>query len=496
MFIHGRWTCLGTGNSVGGTAISLENFRFTNPTMVAGTYFTPMLAFDFVNNSFQTVTVPFPVGTITGAYSEGNASVFNRYGVQGDALGVQPFTLSTLQPGQRQTFTNQAVHIYKDGNPISSSNQIYFDKPGVLKATFDKLGLKAEATMDITNGTAEMQNVVRYVLSMTKDASGNPLQGKINNGTDKISLDIPFTKGLGTYPEVTVTQTPAPGQDGGTQPLTLKIEKGNFSAPGTASTSAVNGNIKATIEVGGLGEYLVKQMEIAKEYTIAEFTVNFGASSGIKPFTVKIIGNGGWTSTQSRNASGHYTKNNCPAGQVGHGATYTSGYYTATAISGISQADADSKAASAAYAQAQQEVFANGQAHANAYAGCYTPQPGQPGGAIVNLEFACHWIWADNSTIYYCTTSTGEKYTTRIGEFASTHGRVWEYGVSNARYNEYLRGIDHEDYCRRNNRQGTRSAPSVIIHNGNQCTTNGAQYGPGWNGSATLVGSWVHAHFR
>lgn len=76
-----------------------------------------------------------------------------------------------------------------------------------------------------------------------------------------------------------------------------------------------------------------------------------------------------WSSTQTRAASGNFTRNNCGADYVGGTITYTPSS-TASAASTISQADADTKAANQAYSQAVSLVSSNGQNYANSNASC------------------------------------------------------------------------------------------------------------------------------
>ncbi|MBT0557128.1 hypothetical protein J5308_10940, partial [Riemerella anatipestifer] len=95
------------------------------------------------------------------------------------------------------------------------------------------------------------------------------VQGKINNTTDKLIVKIPYTNGSGSYNAVTSqTITTALGEGNDTNTLTLTIPAGNFG---------VNGNLEATITVGGDdGEYLVKMLPPGQEYEIATipYTLN------------------------------------------------------------------------------------------------------------------------------------------------------------------------------------------------------------------------------
>lgn len=54
----------------------------------------------------------------------------------------------------------------------------------------------------------------------------------MDNGTYKVTIDIPYTNGKGNYDEVSVTRVSAPGQDGDENELTLKIPRGTFRGTG------------------------------------------------------------------------------------------------------------------------------------------------------------------------------------------------------------------------------------------------------------------------
>lgn len=87
-------------------------------------------------------------------------------------------------------------------------------------------------------------------------------------------------------------------------------------------------------------------------------------------------------SSQTRSASKVFTRNNCPAGQVG-GTRNVTRTVTFSAYSPISQSDADTYAGNMAYSEALRLVNEEGQAEANANATCTptsnpTPTPPTP----------------------------------------------------------------------------------------------------------------------
>ncbi|MBV7440505.1 hypothetical protein KRX57_03660 [Weeksellaceae bacterium TAE3-ERU29] len=149
---------------------------------------------------------------------------------------------------------------------------------GNLTATFDKLGLQADQSIQVGLGSATLSNRERYIVSMVYNST--TLQGKINNGAEKVTLEIPYTNGQGSYNAVSITQTSAPGQNNDTNELTLNIQPNTFNAAG---------NLTGTIEVGGDGEYLVRQLAPGATYDIATFNVDMNGSN----FQVVLKGIGG-----------------------------------------------------------------------------------------------------------------------------------------------------------------------------------------------------------
>ncbi|MEJ8591560.1 hypothetical protein JSO54_09960, partial [Riemerella anatipestifer] len=142
---------------------------------------------------------------------------------------------------------------------------------GSLQTNFSKLGAQADQSTVVGLGSATINNPkTEYVVSLVYDGTTpkTEIQGKINNGTNKLVVKIPYTNGSGSYNEVTsqAVATTA-GQNNDTNKLTLNIPAGNFG---------VNGTLDATISVDGDGEYLVKMLPPGEEYTIATipYTLN------------------------------------------------------------------------------------------------------------------------------------------------------------------------------------------------------------------------------
>ncbi|MDY3316608.1 FISUMP domain-containing protein [Riemerella anatipestifer] len=156
---------------------------------------------------------------------------------------------------------------------------------GTLKASFNKLGAQADQSATVGLGSATITSPkTEYVVSLTYDGTTpkTEVQGKIDNGANKLVVKIPYTNGSGSYNAVTsqpVATTEGQGND--TNTLTLNIPAGNF---------AVNGYLDATITVGGNDqEYLVKMLPPGQEYEIATIPYTLNG----QPYSLVLKGIGG-----------------------------------------------------------------------------------------------------------------------------------------------------------------------------------------------------------
>ncbi|MFU2095078.1 DUF5977 domain-containing protein, partial [Ornithobacterium rhinotracheale] len=299
-------------------------------------------------------------------------------------------------------------------------------KAGELKAVFDIAGLHAEQSMTVVKGTATFTNPSITANVVSINSAGASVQGVIDNNSHRLTIQIPYTNGKGAYDAVSVTKASAEGQGGDINDLTLKIAEGSFSG---------RGNLTASIEVGGDGVYQVRQIPAGEYYTIATFPVSMGNAT----FTVEVKGFGGYTSTQTQSFNKNFTRNNCSSGYYGTSVNYKK-EATATAVSGISQADADKKAREKALAEAKKLVSDGGQNHANQNGSCRSFSSGGGGGTSTPrvtyngyVKFSCedpknHRVVAGSRSFVYhdegLLSSTCEQYARNICR-SMTGGRVF-----------------------------------------------------------------------
>ncbi|AFL97174.1 DUF5977 domain-containing protein [Ornithobacterium rhinotracheale] len=320
---------------------------------------------------------------------------------------------------------NQSISLNGGEKKVISWTLEGTPKTGEIKAIFDKSGLYAEQSMIIGRGTATFTNstITKNVVSLSSTSIS--VQGYMDNGTYKVTIDIPYTNGKGNYDEVSVTRVSAPGQDGDENELTLKIPRGTFRG---------TGKLVATIGVSGDGSYKVKKMPADQSYTIATFPVNINGSH----FTVELKGFGGWTSTQTQRYSAGFVKLTCGYGFVGN-TMYYAKEATATATSAVSQADADQKARDKAQEEAKRLVDAEGQDYVNKNGSC---------------RQSMYYYRGRARCAYFEGTGT------RYGDYFTVSGSSYSYQGAESKCRQAL-----ENSCNNGVNSGTSDADCSVYYN-------------------------------
>lgn len=249
-----QWNCTLNAGSSQSQSIAVEPAGFTG-SFVSGVQLSGnTVQFKLTNNSFS------------GISNVNFSDAVTVTGVQGVSVNGSANSSVSLQSGASTTLTYTL-----SGTPTQ----------GTLTANFNKLGLTADQSTQVGLGSATFTNTSSssetYVVSLVY--RGTSVQGKINN-SKKLTVEIPYTNGQGSYNayESQPVRTAA-GQGNDVNGLRLSIPGGNFSR---------TGKLTATITVDGDGEYLVRQLEPGKEYTIATIPVTInGATTNV---VIKGIG--------------------------------------------------------------------------------------------------------------------------------------------------------------------------------------------------------------
>ncbi len=276
---NGVWAnCLGAGV----TTITVTNdcdasgvVTGENPR-VGAALLTASFSVTLTNSSFAKATAVFSAGdlVLSGA-SSSNITVGTPY------VGDGPSTLMTLDGGKSQKITY----------PLTGSPSAL----GTLTATWTKLNLSCTKTIPIVKGDAAFTLPPIDPILSIGDTNAD-MQGVIDNATNKITIDIPYTSGAGTYDAYTSTAVVATGESADTNNITISYPAGTFSG---------TGSITVTVVVDGDGTFNVKKQLFNVLETIGTFDFQVNEiskgnivlqASGGAP-TVKVNASGGTTLT-------------------------------------------------------------------------------------------------------------------------------------------------------------------------------------------------------
>ncbi|MBV7440807.1 hypothetical protein KRX57_05185 [Weeksellaceae bacterium TAE3-ERU29] len=266
-----QWQCLPDAGSAQAQNIAITAAGFEGQ-YISGVALTNAnkVKFKLENNSFNEVNSVF-----------GDAVTIHNGGASIRVTECKYQKLSGGSPtGNEMNCTSNGVQLLSGESALLKYKLNGEPQEGNITATFNKLGLQADQSTQVGLGSARIANQSQYAVSL-KNKNVEVIQGKINNGAEKLTVQIPYTNGKGSYNAVSVVQTTASGQDGDINNLTLTIPAGTFG---------VNGTLTATIEVGGADqEYKVRQLEPGKEYVIATFPINMNGTQ----YNVELKGIGG-----------------------------------------------------------------------------------------------------------------------------------------------------------------------------------------------------------
>lgn len=252
------WSCI--GKSSGGVESYCDINGFEG-VYVAGKTLTSSHVFSLtiINNSFTSITINFSTGDLV-------------------LSGISGVTVSSVNPTSSVLASGSSISVdyTLTGTPASV---------GTLTGTWNKLSLNCIKNVTITSGDANFN--LPEIRSIVSIHDGSPLaniQGVIDNGSNQLTIDLPYSEGVGSYEAYTGVYTPNnvnAGEGGDMNNFRLSYPAGTFSSTGT---------ITATIEVDGDGSFNVKKQLFGIESTLSslDFQIN-GNSKGY----VNIVAIGG-----------------------------------------------------------------------------------------------------------------------------------------------------------------------------------------------------------
>lgn len=202
------------------------------------------------NNSFNSTTIGFTTGDLVLS------------GVSGLTVNSVSPPSATIEPGN-----SQVVEYSLTGTPASL---------GVLTGVWTNLELNCTKTVNVVTGDATFTlPETTVVVSINDGAPLVDIQGIVDNGSNQLTVNIPYTSGVGTYGAYTGIYTlnnAGTAEGGDANSFRLTYPSGTFSA---------SGSITATIEVDGDGSFNAEKQLFGIQKTIAalDFQVN-GNSKG------------------------------------------------------------------------------------------------------------------------------------------------------------------------------------------------------------------------
>ncbi|MGV4603373.1 hypothetical protein ACQ1R0_09150, partial [Ornithobacterium rhinotracheale] len=200
-----QWSCIPDVNNKQSQNVSVEPAGWSGQFIGGVALNGQSVKFKLVNNGFVGITnVNFSdavsiQNASSGASKQGNVSV-----KQGQHTSV------SLNGGESRVLTYQL-----EGTP----------EAGTLVAKFEKLGLSADQQTVVGLGSATLQNAQpNYTVSLVYNQT--KIQGRIDNGSNKVTIKIPYTNGKGSYNAFSQTVAAAKGQGNDANNLTLDIAGG------------------------------------------------------------------------------------------------------------------------------------------------------------------------------------------------------------------------------------------------------------------------------
>lgn len=244
------WSCVGGSSSASVVndcdANGFEGTYINSVALTGSNKFSVTIS----NNSFNSSTIGFTTGDLVLS------------GVSGISVNsVSPASATIVSGG------SQLVEYTLTGTPSST---------GTLSGVWTKLGLNCTKTVNVVNGDATFTlPQTAIVVSINDGTSLVDIQGIVDNGSNQLTVTLPYTGGVGTYDAYTGSYTPnnaGTAEGGDANSFRLTYPAGTFSA---------SGSITATIEVDGDGSFNAEKQLFDIQETIAalDFQVN-GNSKG------------------------------------------------------------------------------------------------------------------------------------------------------------------------------------------------------------------------
>ncbi|MDC8107195.1 hypothetical protein MTQ00_22160 [Chryseobacterium sp. B21-037] len=223
-----NWSCVGSTTS--STVVTSECTGFSGTYTSGSALSGASYKVTVTNNSFSSATINFSSGDLVLS------------GITGLTVGTPTFSGGSVSGSNVTLTSGQTVVISYPITGTPGAN-------GTLTGVWTKLSLSCTSSQIVGKGTARFtlpQNL--YVASVNLGGTGD-VQGVVDNGSNKLTIQVPYTGGKGSYDAYTsawISNNSGSGQGGDTNKFRVSYPAGTFSS---------SGSIAVSIEVDGDGSF-------------------------------------------------------------------------------------------------------------------------------------------------------------------------------------------------------------------------------------------------
>ncbi|WP_374465589.1 FISUMP domain-containing protein [Chryseobacterium sp.] len=263
-----NWTCVGSTTSASVVVSDCTGFSgsYTGGVPLSGANYKLTIT----NNSFSSATINFAAGDLVLS------------GITGLTVGTPTFSGGTVAGSNVTLVTGQTVVVTYPitGTPAAD---------GFLTGTWTKLSLNCTNTQLVGKGSATFtlpQNL--YVASVDLGGTGD-VQGVVDNGTNKFTINVPYTAGKGTYDAYQgpwIQNESGTGQGGDANKFRISYPAGILSASGT---------LPVTIEVDGDGSFNALKLSPGTTMVLATLPFSINGDPAVGNIILNIVTCGAFT---------------------------------------------------------------------------------------------------------------------------------------------------------------------------------------------------------
>ncbi|RLJ30689.1 uncharacterized protein (TIGR02145 family) [Chryseobacterium sp. 7] len=258
-----NWTCIGSTTAATVVASDCTGFSgsYTGGVDVGS---TANYKLSVTNNSFSSATINFTAADLVLS------------GITGLTVGTPTFSGASGSAGNVTLASGQTVIVTYPITGVPGSD-------GILTGTWTKLSLNCTNTKLVGKGTANFTLPVNlYVASVNLGGIGD-IQGIVDNGTNKFTINVSYTAGTGSYDAYQgpwIQNNSGTGQGGDSNSFRISYPAGTFSASGI---------IPVTIEVDGDGNFNALKLTPGTTMVLATLPFSINGDPAVGNIILNIV---------------------------------------------------------------------------------------------------------------------------------------------------------------------------------------------------------------